>query len=373
MRLALGIFAFVASLPLALAGCKPPRPPDALPTPDEIAPGFVAYTATPLGRKPLEFKVLVPREWKEQPLQLDAATLIFDDAHFVPLARFAAPSASGEKTAAPAFLEVSYLRLYREVDLGDFVDVYLREQDVQVLSSTPARFNDEPVVDVVATEGGRRVRLAFRKAGPLVFLVAGSAAQAEYPRHASAIGASLVSFAHLAEPKEELAEKVRPYDLGPGSGLKIRKPDSWLAAPVTGAPEGCGGVDVTLKEDQAVRAIVRLRWADKLKAKPEVADGLSEATWREFLVAGVHDVDFLGNGRMPGSSKSSSNGTVGLWRGTVGGHQVLMRAATYESPRAVYAVTLLGPSREESPELWAAGARFFAMVTRDVADKAEFE
>jgi hypothetical protein len=372
VRVFLGLLA--GCLALTSASCTKPRPPDALPTPDEIALNYLAYSApTPLDRKVLQFKLLVPREWKEQPLQVDASTLLFDDALFVPLARFVAPADEKAAQGAPAALEVSYLRLRRELDLGDFVDDYLREQDVQVLSSMPARFNDESVVDVSVSEGGRRGRLAFRKAGAIVFLVAGSAAEAEFARHAGAIGAALISFEHPGESKDAFAEKVRLYEASSALGLKIHKPDSWLAAPVTGAPEGCGGVDIALKEDQAVRAILRLRWADKLKAKDDLAQGLPEATWKEFLVAGVHDIDFVGNGRLPGSSEKSSNGTVGLWMGTVSAHPVLMRAATYESPRSVYALTLLGPAREESPELWAAGARFFALVSQDVAARVDSE
>lgn len=371
MRIPPGLL-LAGCLAASSAGCAKPRSPDALPTPEEIATRYVAFTATPLGRKALEFKVLVPREFQEQPLQLDQATLLFDDALFVPLARFAGPAGEQPK-AAPPVVEVSYLRLRRELELGDFVDDYLREQDVPVVASTAARFNDEPVVDVTVTEGGRRARLAFRKAGALVFLVAASADEAEFARHAGAFAAALVSFEHLAEVQDAFAEKVRLYDAGSTLGLKIRKADAWLAAPVTGAPDGCGGVDFTLREERSVRAILRLRWADKLKATQEVTDGLSEATWREFLVAGVHDVDFLGNGRLPGSPPKSSNGTVGLWTGTVAGHKVLMRAATFESPRAVYAVTLLGPAREESPELWGAGARSFALVCQDLASKVEVE
>jgi hypothetical protein len=373
--------ALAIALGPGLSGCKSedkgtnnanvdPLPSANLYTPDEVRDQFFNWSIRPLRRSELGFSVLIPKSWREEPVLVTPTELSKDDQDLVVLARFVP-----DKDAEAGAIEIAYQRLNHEMVLGDFVDLYLKSHAIEVVRRQPGTFNKDQVDDVLVGVRARKpflARLTFRKDGPHILVVQSSSSEEKYPDFAKPFGAAAVSFFLHPGSGKPYAEDFKSYLAPSPPGLTFRYPTSWNAEAIPDAPVGRGGVDVTLKSaDGAVRAVLRVKWVMKSAAPDVTVPLLLEKASAEFDSIARIDT-FLGKERVPGAG-TPPNGDVSLYTASSGKSRLLLRAVGFEGKTAVYSVSLLGPSKDQDGEAWAAAARAFEIAALDVLQQTKRE
>jgi len=89
-----------------------------LPSNQQIKESFFNLGTTPFSRKELAFSLLVPKDWRDNPLKVSPEVLEHDTENMVPVTLQLAP----EDEKGNVRIEVAYIRMERELDLSDLVD-----------------------------------------------------------------------------------------------------------------------------------------------------------------------------------------------------------------------------------------------------------
>lgn len=139
------------------------------------------------------FSIAIPRGWRWRRFDLSRVERGEDDRRPMPMAEFGPPE--GDAAASRVLLEARYARVPEHVTLSRFIDVYAAQSEFTIVTRAVRRDSEEALLRATSPQlGPYLIRLAVRRSGPLIFLVAGSAVADEYPRWKQALGVAAQSF-----------------------------------------------------------------------------------------------------------------------------------------------------------------------------------
>jgi hypothetical protein len=171
---------------------------DLLPHTNVVAPEVVEreYTnmrVTPYGDRRFYFELTVPRAFDSQPIQVSREDLRDDAKSPVPMAEF---RVEGDQTV---LIEARYVRVPERVSLDRFMAVYVEQSGFQFVKRQRGEFNGRQVEDALLriqspSLGKTLTRLTVSRRGELVFLVASSCPERDYPKWKRAFAVAALSF-----------------------------------------------------------------------------------------------------------------------------------------------------------------------------------
>lgn len=181
-----------------LARRPPPVPVrELLPVEGLIQPGegYERVALVPYDLPAFAFTIVVPRGSQGTRFTLTAAERSQEQQQALAMAEFLPP---GQRPEAPVRIEVRYVRPPAQVTPDAFIDVYARASGFTIVARQPGLIGDVAVADALLrkTTPGRGpfvTRLLVRRHGALLFLVAGSVLESEYPRWRRTLGVAAVS------------------------------------------------------------------------------------------------------------------------------------------------------------------------------------
>jgi hypothetical protein len=151
-----------------------------------------------------------------------------------------APDPSAQKTTASADLEVWGVHLAREIDPADWLDVWLEEQGMTVVSRKPQKTAGGVAGDAVATWDTEANPFAGRffamKWGARLFIVGLRAPREHYARFAEEHFLAMASLSPVDTSGGLLAEKVNEFGDPQPVPWKVLVPASWMVQPDSMAP-----------------------------------------------------------------------------------------------------------------------------------------
>ncbi|MBI3270389.1 MAG: hypothetical protein HYZ53_15375 [Planctomycetes bacterium] len=339
----------------------PTDPERDLPERATIPTRYYKSTVKPADADSLSFEILIRKEWKAVQAAGDPKKAA---ESLVSLRLYrSAPGATPE-----AEIEIQHTLLSREITAENWLERFVETAGWKVIRGRTKMGPLGPVPDwlVLAEVEGKRFvfRLAAFKDGARLFLVWGRAVEADYPKLAEEFAVAMITFRPLAATGQRYAEELLEFRLPPPARGTIRYPASWvLVEPKDqGAEKIVGtmfkwGAEKELLGLMAVKVFKKTRFPD-IKAedlmrllredmKADVKVTLSEPELRQPLQ----------NQRFPG------NGLVEIAQGKrEGGRDVEFRGAVLENDVSFITLSLVGPSRKSSPDVWTINRRAFEVV-----------
>ena len=155
---------------------------------------FVRAEVTPLDDPKFAFEMLVPRNWVPSPISISDEQLK-NDSH-TQIALFAI----SPKVARPeVFTQVRYMRVPKDVTASQFLDVYARKLDAEIVCRQSAEVSGRKVEDALlkmkqAGLGEVNMRITITARGDSMFFVASTAPVRQYEQWKNDFAASAVSF-----------------------------------------------------------------------------------------------------------------------------------------------------------------------------------
>lgn len=215
----------------------------------KIRESYTNFSYKPYEHRELSFSILIPKhDWRDIPISIASETLKRDDQQLIPLAKQMAPK--GEKGEAK--IEVAYMRLNMEIDLYDYVNIFLQnnKDSFNLLMRRKGKYNMRAVEEVLlASEQNSKdylARLTFSRHGDRIFLVSGSALESEFNRYAENFTAAAVSFSAVINPPNSYAEKMATFTSTGGPRLQFHYPETWTLEELKELGAGRNGVDIKL-------------------------------------------------------------------------------------------------------------------------------
>lgn len=162
---------------------------------EEVRRDLDRVQARPLGNPRLTFAVLVPKGWEDRPLGVSKEQIAADREKPVPLLEMG-PRGKGSKEAV---LEVRYMRVAADVTLERFLLTYAHASGFEILGRLRGTFNGRAVEEALLRMKDPQgvpylTRLTVSRRGELLFMVAGSAREADFGKWRRPFGAAAVSF-----------------------------------------------------------------------------------------------------------------------------------------------------------------------------------
>lgn len=171
---------------------------DLLPYVDVVSPEVLErdhanMRVTPYGDRRFYFELTVPRAFESQPVQVRAQDLRDDAKRPVPMAEF---RIKGDRTV---LIEARYVRVPERVSLDRFMAVYVEQSGFHFVKRQRGEFSGRQVEDALLriqspTLGKTLTRLTVSRRGDLVFLVASSCLERDYPKWKRAFAVAALSF-----------------------------------------------------------------------------------------------------------------------------------------------------------------------------------
>lgn len=161
--------------------------------PEVLERDFVNMRVTPYGDPAFHFEVSVPRSFENQPVQVTRQQREEDASTPVPMAEF---TPKGDRSV---LIEARYVRVPENVSLDRFIEVYVEQSGFQFVKRQRGEFEGRQVEDALLrvaspTLGNTLTRLTVSRRGDLVYLVAGSCREADYPKWKQAFAVAALSF-----------------------------------------------------------------------------------------------------------------------------------------------------------------------------------
>lgn len=230
-----------------------------MPGSGEIRTSYANFSYKPYERQELYFSILIPNnEWRDLPVSIEPETIQQDTEQLIPLAKQMAP----ENEKGEAKIEVAYMRMSREIDLYDYVQIFLEnnKEAFDLLMRRKGHYNMRTVDELLlASEQNAKsyvARLTFSRHGDRIFLVSGSALESEFERYAENFTAAAVSFTPVESSPDGYAEKMATFTSTGTPRMQFDYPEPWTCAELRELPVGRTGVDIKLRgrndEDQTV-------------------------------------------------------------------------------------------------------------------------
>lgn len=220
-----------------------------MPTNQEIRESYTNFTYKPYEREDLSFSILIPNNgWRDIGISVEPETLQQDEQQLIPLAKQMAP----ESEKGEAKIEVHYIRLNMEVDLYDYVSMFLEgnKDDYDLLMRRKGQYNRRKVDEVLlaSQQNSKRYlsRHTFSRHGDRIFLISSSALEPEFGRYAEAFTAASVSFSAVKNSPNAFAEKMVDFTSSGSPGLRFHYPATWTIEELKGLDAGRNGIDMAL-------------------------------------------------------------------------------------------------------------------------------
>ena len=173
----------------------------------------------------LTYRIVIPRNWEAR--RAKPTTELDPSQKIINLGQFVRPS----EEQFPSIIEINYLELPREVDLGDWLTVYASGNDMKLVKWCWREFDGREMIDSLLLrkilDRTCVIRLAVLRNHTRIFLVSGLAEENEYSNHSETFGISVASF-RLSEPREEpFAEPLERFDLQFPFPIAFHRPASF--------------------------------------------------------------------------------------------------------------------------------------------------
>ena len=161
--------------------------------PDVLERDYLNMRVTPYRDPAFFFEVTVPRTFQSRPVQVTPQQRQEDASTPVPMAELAP---RGDRSV---LIEARYARVPENVSLDRFMEVYAEQSGFQFVKRQRGDFAGRQVEDALLrvtspTFGKTLTRLTVSRRGDLVFLVAGSCPEADYPKWKQAFAVAALSF-----------------------------------------------------------------------------------------------------------------------------------------------------------------------------------
>jgi hypothetical protein len=175
-----------------------------LPHTDVVPPKILEREYTRMRVTPYEdpafyFELVVPRDFENQPIQVSRQALEQDDASPLPMAEF------HPKNDRTVLIEARYIRVPERISLDRFIEVYVRQSGFEFVKRQRGDYSGRRVEDALLriespSLGTTLTRLTVSRRGDLIFLIAGSAKEADYPKWKQAFAVAALSFNPKGKP-----------------------------------------------------------------------------------------------------------------------------------------------------------------------------
>jgi hypothetical protein len=329
-------------------------------SPPDLARRFVHVRALPWGERPLAYELVIPKEFEAA---TDLALRTPAPGEFMKIGTFRGPAAFG----ANATIDVAATRLGREVSLADFFE-WLRERyGLEVSSVDAIEYGDREAVDALASwtpaEGGRRISrfVLFRHNDRLV-RVSGTAPAEAYEPLAEPFAVALSTFKFLEREPSPFTE---PFEWTSSRGampLGFRRPAVWRAVERTDVPWGRQVIELTRFGSGAAEAYLRVAAIDR-DLWGEDLEALARNTAQELRTVGFEPRALIQRlkPKSPGFP-FEPDAVEHVYEGRAFGGPCSVRIACLESPRALYSVGVVAPTRTADAFAWMGAKRAFEVV-----------
>lgn len=163
-------------------------------TEKELVSRFKRALVEPLGDKELSFAVLLPKDWLPVNISVSEEQLAKDKNMQIPLLAVSPVAPKPE-----VFTQVRYMRVPEHVSPSDFLDVYARKFDAQIICRQHAELNNRSVEDAlmrlnIEGLGDSYMRITITRKGERVFFISSSAPVQQYENWKKTFAVSAVSF-----------------------------------------------------------------------------------------------------------------------------------------------------------------------------------
>lgn len=164
-------------------------------SPQQIPKVFYNMSFKPYEREDLSFMMLVPKDWSGVPIKLSEKQMKQEEnSSLLPLCEIRAP----DWNISTARIEVHSVKIPAGVTLRDWVDLYLKGNQLSPIARRAGTFNGRKVEDVLfrAQQGKKSflVRTTFSCHGFRIFLVACSSLEQSFKKYAKVFSAAAISF-----------------------------------------------------------------------------------------------------------------------------------------------------------------------------------
>lgn len=162
-------------------------------SPEQLKRDFVEMRVTAYNDPKLYFELTLPKNWESRPVTATREQLKKDDETPLPIGEFA------PKGQDDVLVEARYIRVPLHVTLDRFITVYAEKSGFQFVKRQRGDFDGRKVEDALLRMtspqlGATLTRLTVSRRGDLVFLVAGSCKEADFPKHRQAFAVAALSF-----------------------------------------------------------------------------------------------------------------------------------------------------------------------------------
>jgi hypothetical protein len=161
--------------------------------PEVLERDYATMRVTPYDDPAFYFEITLPRSFESQPVQVTRQQREEDASTPVPMVEL---SPRGDRSV---LIEARYVRVPAKVSLDRFIEVYVEQSGFQFVKRQRGEFEGRQVEDALLrvaspTLGKTLTRLTVSRRGDLVFLVAGSCREADYPKWKQAFAVAALSF-----------------------------------------------------------------------------------------------------------------------------------------------------------------------------------
>lgn len=161
--------------------------------PEVLERDYANMRVTPYDDPAFYFEVTVPLSFENQPVQVTRQQREEDASTPVPMAEF---TPRGDRSV---LIEARYVRVPENVSLDRFMEVYVEQSGFQFVKRQRGEYEGRQVEDALLrvtspTLGATLTRLTVSRRGDLVFLVAGSCRESDYPKWKRAFAVAALSF-----------------------------------------------------------------------------------------------------------------------------------------------------------------------------------
>lgn len=331
----------------------------------ELDSEFETRRTTPFEDDTLSLSLGVRQSWKWVPLVTGQKS---STERLVPLVRC---EADGDPEAA---VEVKYVTLTHEVDLRDWIDLFVDSQQTEVLAGQTGNYETESVVDALMryrdpseTAGEPFVaRIGFVKDGNRVFVVSGSARESRFLAHAKEFALAIVSFNLLHPSETRFAEELLSASIETRPPMYFDHPSSWLSSAIDSS-EGAVGVDLSHGSSEKPVAAILVRVYDKSTTQALDPEKLAWSFFEEAR-SGAEAIS-LDRQALDIEAKSElfeRPGRLRVYELTLDGVPLVARLLVLEDDVRWYTIGAIGPSRERTPILWMITKRAFELCCQSL-------
>jgi len=342
----------------AAAGNDLPHPTAIARPAGEVNAAFVRVTADALPDRKWHFELGLPRDTKLAP---SSGLVPIAGGELVSLALF-------HRDDPACDIEVYGQLLDREIDAADWLDWWLAQMGVRVVSRHPMYAIGGMIGDVVGEWDADGQSFAGRffatKWGTRLVLVWSRATRADYPRIAEDLFVTLTTFRLTDDSAGLLAERVNTISHALPVPFKIVIPESWDVQPDP-APPHVAAFQATLRPPRGMAQDVMLgKLSAAVVARAAVRDA-AEALGNTLAALRDIGIDVADAPHHEELNLPPAEGSWGLvTHATVQGTPLEVRCRAVLFPQAWVIAAVLGPGRDQVPLAWMQNKRTLDIVTR---------